>query len=91
MDGLTAAWNVVDDAKDGGIDATDFDRPRTRCVLMQAKFKRSRIPPEQAENRTIPNGVRMHRRRVLFHAPGYITALVSRRSAGTLCGRESPF
>jgi hypothetical protein len=58
LDDATAAGAVTDGEDDGGIDAIYYDRPRTRLMIIQSKFKRNGAAPSQAENLKTINGIK---------------------------------
>jgi hypothetical protein len=63
IDDVTATGAITDASNDGGIDALYFDRPRSRLVLVQAKFKRSGASPSQEEGLKTINGIKALRNR----------------------------
>jgi hypothetical protein len=63
IDDVNATGAVTDAANDGGIDAVYFDRPHSRLVLVQAKFKRSGTAPSQDEGLKTINGIKALRNR----------------------------
>ena len=58
IDDATAAGAVTDGENDGGIDAVHFDRPRSRLMLVQSKFKRTGAAPSQEESLKTINGTK---------------------------------
>lgn len=63
IDDVTATGAITDASNDGGIDALYFDRPHSRLVLVQAKFKRSGAAPSQEEGLKTINGIKALRNR----------------------------
>src|SRR6266542_1652865 len=65
-----AASAITDGENDGGIDAVYFDRPSSRLLLVQSKFKREGVGPSQADNLKTINGIKslMSRRFGEFNA-----------------------
>lgn len=57
-DPVTGAASVIDDFEDNGIDAIHFDRPTSRLLLVQSKFKQDGGAPNQAETKKFCDGVR---------------------------------
>jgi hypothetical protein len=70
LDDSIAASAVTDGDDDGGIDALYFDRPQSKLVLIQSKYKISGTAPSQEENLKTINGVKalMSRRFTEFNA-----------------------
>lgn len=58
IDEAIAVGAITDGKDDGGIDALYFDRPRSRLVLVQSKFKRNGNAPSQAEGLKTINGIK---------------------------------
>jgi len=58
IDATAACGAITDGSGDGGIDALYYDRPASRLVLVQAKFKRNGAAPAQDEVQKTLNGIR---------------------------------
>jgi len=63
IDAAAACGAITDGSGDGGIDALYYDRPASRLVLVQAKFKRNGAAPAQVEVQKTLNGIRDLRQR----------------------------
>ncbi|MEW6678540.1 MAG: AIPR family protein [Pseudomonadota bacterium] len=58
IDDTTAVGAITDGSDDGGIDALYFDRPGSRLVFVQSKFKPGGTAPSQAEVQKTINGIK---------------------------------
>ncbi len=58
IDDATASGAITDGSDDCGIDALYYDRPGSRLVLVQSKFKQGGAAPAQDEVQKTINGVR---------------------------------
>lgn len=58
IDDITAVSAITDGSDDGGIDALFFDRPGSRLVFVQSKFKSGGAAPSQAEVQKTINGIK---------------------------------
>lgn len=58
IDDTTAVGAITDGSDDGGIDALFFDRPGSRLVFVQSKFKPGGAAPSQAEVQKTINGIK---------------------------------